>query len=189
MGAQDGGGSPFFDRELEREGLLEYLEQEPDGVLLVLGPRNSGKTRLLEEVLYADERRRLPPLHIDARTQPITSSDDLIAGLHDAAANWLTNEPVASRLGVMADKLKKEVMESLAIFKVTATFPMVRMEVDANSPVKSMAPRGNQARIKPVLKVYKSMVEAARTSSLQEYPVIWIDEVSGQGDSCCDKRL
>jgi hypothetical protein len=48
-GMQDGGDDPFFDRELEREKLLEYLGSKPRGVLLVLGPRNSGKTRLLKQ--------------------------------------------------------------------------------------------------------------------------------------------
>lgn len=176
-GVQDEGDDPFFDRELEREELLEYLGSKPDGVLIVLGPRNSGKTRLLKEVLYGGARR-LPPIHIDARDCPITSSDDLIGGLHDAASEWLANETVKSVLGGAVKNLTESLATSLAMLKVTAKFPLLNVEVDASRPVKPVAAGQNQAAIKSVLEVYKSAIKAARAKGPRECPAIWIDEVS-----------
>ena len=45
--AQVVNGRPFFDREMEQANLLNQLRETPDNMLLVLGPRSSGKTRLL----------------------------------------------------------------------------------------------------------------------------------------------
>ena len=45
---------PFIGRETEQAHLLAQLEQTPDNMLLLLGPRSSGKTRLLKEVLKSD---------------------------------------------------------------------------------------------------------------------------------------
>lgn len=142
---QDEGDDPFFDRELEREELLEYLGSKPDGVLIVLGPRNSGKTRLLKEVLFGDATR-LPPIHIDARKRPITSSADLILRLHGAAAGWLGEKSVQRVLGEALEGLKESVTTALAMIKVTAKLPLVNVEVDANPPSKSAALGADEAR-------------------------------------------
>lgn len=173
-GVQDDGGDRFFfDREAETAELLEYLRSKPRGVLLLLGPRDSGKTRLLKEVLLGPARKRLPPIHIDGRECPITSSVDLIFGLHDVAAKWLGCEPVQSELGGAV----KDLMESLAMPKVTAASPLV------NRPVHTVVLGAGEVKIKPVLGVYKSWIKEARRRKPAEYPVIWIDEVSlrGQG--------
>jgi hypothetical protein len=180
---QDEADDPFFDRELEREKLLKYLGSRPAGVLLVLGPRNSGKTRLLKEVLSGGAAERLPPIHIDARKRPITSSADLILGLHGAAGAWLAKEPVQELLGGALTNVTELLKTSLAMLKVTAKFPLVNVEVDANSPMKSVAPGADEARITSVLEVYDTAIEAARRTSPTEYPVIWIDEVSLSGQA------
>lgn len=176
---------------METQELTEYLHSKPRGVLLVLGPRNSGKTRLLKRVLLGEETRgeektrRLPPIHIDARDCPIMSSTDLILGLHDAAAKWLANEPVKSELGGTVKDLMESLARSLAMLKVTARLPLVNVEVDASRPVKTVGPGADETKIKPVLEVYKSGIEEARRRKPAEYPVIWIDEVSlsGQGET------
>jgi hypothetical protein len=180
-GVQGEGDDPFFDRELEREQLLEYLGSRPGGVLLVLGPRNSGKTRLLKEVLLGVPGGRLPPIHIDARDWPITSSADLILGLHGAADAWLAEEPVKSVLGEMWKGLVELLKTSLAMFKMTAKLPLLNVEVDASNPMKSVEARADEVKIASVLGVYKSAIQAARRQRPAEYPVIWIDEVSLSG--------
>ena len=174
---QSEGGRPFFDRELEREELLQYLGSDPGGVLIVLGPRNSGKTRLLKEVLFGDATR-LPPIHIDARDRPITSSADLILGLQVAAEGWLDQEPVKRGLGEAVQGVKALLKRSWAMLKVTAKLPLIEVEMDAASPMKWVALGADEARITPVLGVYKSGIEEARMRRPAEYPVIWIDEVS-----------
>ena len=45
---------PFFGREIEQAHLLAQLKQEALEVLSILGPRSSGKSRLLREVLLSD---------------------------------------------------------------------------------------------------------------------------------------
>lgn len=171
-GVQDGGDDFFFDRELESKELLDYLGSKPGEVLLVLGPRNSGKTKLLKEVLVGDATR-LPPIHIDARARPITSCTDLILALHDAADGWLAAGPVKRGLGKATRSLKLLLERSWALLKVTAK--LERMEVKMTA---EPGPRADEARITPVLGVYQSAIEAVRRSSPAEYPVIWIDEVS-----------
>ena len=44
----------FFGRDTEQAHLLAQLKQAPDNMLLLLGPRSSGKTRFLKEVLSSD---------------------------------------------------------------------------------------------------------------------------------------
>ena len=50
--------SDFFDREIEQSLLLDQLAQDPDSVLVVVGPRSSGKSRLLQEVLVGKNKRK-----------------------------------------------------------------------------------------------------------------------------------
>ena len=45
---------PFCGRETEQAHLLAQLKQTPDNMLLLLGPRSSGKSRFLKEVLLSD---------------------------------------------------------------------------------------------------------------------------------------
>ena len=48
-------GRPFFDREMEQANLLNQLRETSDNMMLVLGPRSSGRTGLLREVLLSDK--------------------------------------------------------------------------------------------------------------------------------------
>ena len=76
-------GRPFFDRELEQANLLDQLRETPDSMLLVLGPRSSGKTRLLREVL--------------------------LSGKLDTPVSWFSGrDQKLSDAGVMAQALSRE---------------------------------------------------------------------------------
>ena len=44
-------GPSFFDREAERNALQSYLRTTPTTIQVLLGPRCSGQTALLQEVL------------------------------------------------------------------------------------------------------------------------------------------
>ena len=45
----------FFNRTSERQELSSWLYSRPSGILVVLGPRNSGKTAFLKEVFKASQ--------------------------------------------------------------------------------------------------------------------------------------
>ena len=61
--------TPLFDRESEQQLLQKRLMAKPESILLILGPRSCGKTRLLQEVMFG---RDAPVSWISGRSQQLS---------------------------------------------------------------------------------------------------------------------
>ena len=75
----------FWDREKEVEYLKAYLESEPNAILFLYGPKSSGKTTVLEEVInrLRKEKKalffeRFRVLWFDLRAKMISSYESVV---------------------------------------------------------------------------------------------------------------
>ena len=74
----------FFGREAESNALKTHLQASPTTILVVLGPRSSGKTALLKAVLSDSVAAGgFPPSHLDARSMQLTDAGVLVRGLQE----------------------------------------------------------------------------------------------------------
>ena len=75
----------FFDREAERKQLETYLKRPPATILVLLGPRSSGKTALLQEVLLHGSlsAKGFQPSYLDARAQQVTDPGVMVSLLQE----------------------------------------------------------------------------------------------------------
>jgi AAA+ ATPase superfamily predicted ATPase len=165
---------------VERRALLRFLSSRPHSILLVSGPRNSGKTRLLSEVLYKDASRAGSPIHIDAREWPLASSDDLHAALTANAAHKAEEAQEALK-GVLGNRVKDfmglVVAKSLAIAKSTAKSTMpIKVDLDAAVGGEE-GDREEGSGVRRAIARLQAMLEEEEAGGLAEYPVVWIDEV------------
>ena len=87
--------SDFFDREREQSLLLAQLNRDPEGVLVIVGPRNSGKSRLLEEVLQGDKKHKALLAFVDGKAQKLTDGGVMADVLKEQGAKQL---PEARRM-------------------------------------------------------------------------------------------
>ena len=82
----------FFGRESECKVLTRYLGSEPSAILLVVGPRSSGKTALLQKVcssLLKDEQT-YPPLYLNGRAQQLSDAGVLQKALQARGSSALS---------------------------------------------------------------------------------------------------
>ena len=80
---QDPTSSDFFDRDVEQSLLLAQLKESPRNVLVIVGPRCSGKSRLLEEVLLKKHKAMLT--FVDGRAQKLTDAAIMTSALRKQA--------------------------------------------------------------------------------------------------------
>ncbi len=80
--------SEFFDREIEQSFLLTQLKQSPTNVLLIVGPRSSGKSRMLHEVLLGKQHKALVAF-VNGRSQRLTDAAIMASALRKGQGNFL----------------------------------------------------------------------------------------------------
>ena len=92
----------FFNREHETNELQSFIKSDPTGVLVLLGPKSSGKTALVQHLLVdhpALVGLDRPAFYIDARRDPITSASDLKRSILDCSPRfWDVVEGVADKI-------------------------------------------------------------------------------------------
>ncbi len=79
--------SDFFDREIEQSRLLHYLKNTPTKVLVIVGPRSSGKSRLLDEVLLSKHHGLVT--FLNGRAQKLTDAGIMTSALREQAQEQL----------------------------------------------------------------------------------------------------
>ncbi|KAG7674807.1 hypothetical protein KSW81_006224 [Nannochloris sp. 'desiccata'] len=74
---------PFYNRVTELDYFTEKFSGEVGFVTVLVGPRNCGKSRLLEELLRQYEQQNIGPLFlkVDARFTPVRSPDEVSKAL------------------------------------------------------------------------------------------------------------
>lgn len=74
----------FFNRLNEMEWIQDELDTEPGRVLLIVGPKNSGKTRLIAEIIARNESR---VTHINCGLKVATSPANMAQLMHASIMN------------------------------------------------------------------------------------------------------
>ena len=98
-------GFDFFNRVHETEELRKLLSHDPTGILVLLGPKSSGKTAFIQHLLVDHPAMvKRPAIYIDARKTSVSSAAllkkaiamgsrrlwDIVEGLTDAVAATAT---------------------------------------------------------------------------------------------------
>ena len=156
---------------MEQANLLDLLREDPDSILLVLGPRSSGKTRLLREVL--------------------------LSGKLDTPVSWFSGrDQKLEDASIMAQALTRELnaqlnaLEKLGKGLRTAVLAAINLKLgvdikapDGNETLK-LLPGSLVASEAPTSSVINSLIGAfealleTRSAASGSLPVICIDEVN-----------
>lgn len=174
----------MFDRAAERDALETYLARSPTTILVVLGPRSSGKTALLQDVLCNDNAKRaFPASYLDARGAQLTDAAVLINLLQ--------------RSGEMALQKLSEFLEGFAESRLGKAFSAWSAQekfdgdsisVSGDKIVTAFLQKQNQT-MNDVIEVYgeifklydssKAPVSSSSSSSTtSNFPIICIDEAN-----------
>ena len=172
--------SDFFDREREQSLLLAKLNRDPEGVLVIVGPRSSGKSRLLEEVLQGSKKHKALLAFVDGRAQKLTDGGIMADVLKEQGAMQLPEvRRMLEQMGETAGKVAEVVVRSgyLQMNKSTADLEKLFQLQSAVSKVfEETAP----SSLNDVIKAYDSLLrlKSKRILNTSPLPVICIDEAN-----------
>ena len=172
--------SDFFDREREQSLLLAKLKRDPEGVLVMVGPRSSGKSRLLEEVLQGRKKHKALLAFVDGRAQKLTDGGIMAAVLKEQGAKQLPEvRRMLEQMGKTAGKVAEAVVRSgvLKMNKPTGDLEQLLLLQSAASKIfEEEAP----SSLNDVIKAYDSLLrlKSTRISNTSPLPVICIDEAN-----------
>ncbi len=168
--------SSFFNRDRERESLQKYLNRRPHRILVIVGPRSSGKTRLLQETLTEDlndwdstdsdfeAERSFLPIYLNGRTSKLTEASafarQLKLSLQERPGMWNWFRLRVKELGMTAVKLTMKAGPLEAIEQ--------KADVQQISSIESII-----ATFDKIFSLY-----ADNKASFNNWPVICIDEAN-----------
>ena len=121
-------GFDYFNRVHETEEVRKLLLHDPTGILVLLGPKNSGKTAFVKHVLVKNPTLvglKRPALYINARKTPITSASLLKKAIVACSRRlWDIVEGAADAVAATAS----------AMSKVSLTTVFCNVEVNRDDP-------------------------------------------------------
>ena len=170
----------FFDREREQSLLLAQLKRPPEGVLVIVGPRSSGKSRLLEEVLVGKKKHKALLAFVDGRDQKLTNGGIMAEALKEQGRQQL---PEVRRM------LEQFIQTTGKVAEAVAKTEIPRM-IKSNFDIKSLAllpgsvlktfEEPTPSSLNDVIKAYDSLLRlsSTRVSTSSPLPVICIDEAN-----------
>ena len=167
----------FFEREREQSLLLAQLKRPPEGVLVIVGPRSSGKSRLLEEVLVGKKKHKALLAFVDGRDQKLTNGGIMAEALKEQGKQQLPEvRRMLDDLGKTAGKVADVVVKTSAL-KSNAELERLALLLDAaNKVFKEEA----ASSLNDVIKAYDTLLKLKSTRILNTspLPVICIDEAN-----------
>ena len=168
-------GPSFFGREAERSALQTYLQRSPTTILVLLGPRSSGRTALLHEVLrnsFSDSH--FPPAYLDARSRQLSEASVLISLLLDSAATAL--QKISGILKKFPDSRMGKAFAALS--------DLERLEADifrtTGEKVEAQLLGKQSQSMNDVFEVYDEMLNLYKSGKSPGggWPIICIDEAN-----------
>ena len=153
--------------------------QSPSNVLVIVGPRNSGKSRLLEEVLL--KKHKALVAFVDGRAQKLTDAAIMTSALRKQAKEQLTAVRQVVERG--QDNIGKATAIAASgaslISKLMPGVP-VKPILDVCDSVAKQFGESEPRSLNDVLEAYDSLLKLNRTviSKASPLPVICIDEAN-----------
>ena len=171
--------SDFFDREIEQSRLLHHLKNTPTKVLVIVGPRSSGKSRLLDEVLLNKHQGLVT--FLNGRAQKLTDAGIMTSALREQAQEQLP--VVRQRLEEFKDLVGKAASVAAVGADLINRFTpglnvksLAAMIESAEKQFKQSDPRS----LNDLIKTYDSLLSLSSKITPQNVPlpVICIDEAN-----------
>ena len=162
----------FFGREIEHSLLLAQLGRSPTSMLVLVGPYNSGKTRLLREVLTEKKQQKGLVTFVDGRYGVMTRAGEMAAVLRRQGARQLSEL-----------KCKIKTSSKPGIHNMIKSILGVKVESPAllpSSVLKTLEGK-TPCSIADVIEAYDSLLtlsSSMRTLETSPLPVICIDEAN-----------
>ena len=153
--------TPLFDRESEQQLLQKRLMAKPENILLILGPRSSGKTCLLQEVIFGLDA---PVSWISGRSQQLSDGRIMSQVL---AADLKVQENALSQFNQGVSYKAQRLAGMLSASKISLGSGLLELQLP---PAKAVS-------IHELIQAYKKNLVDQRDAS-GSWPVICIDEVN-----------
>ncbi|KAH7619809.1 hypothetical protein NADE_008093 [Nannochloris sp. 'desiccata'] len=163
---------PFYNRVTELDYFTEKFSGEVGFVTVLVGPRNCGKSRLLEELLRQYEQQNIGPLFlkVDARFTPVRSPDEvskaLVSKLDSGKIERIEKSIGRNRFISLLTSLKIKV-------KLSSSLPFFKSDLEAEL-AKEL--KEDEGKLEPTINKFDKILEALQP--LPRKPVIVIDEAN-----------
>ncbi|KAG7674368.1 hypothetical protein KSW81_000028 [Nannochloris sp. 'desiccata'] len=163
---------PFYNRVTELDYFTEKFSGEVGFVTVLVGPRNCGKSRLLEELLRQYEQQNIGPLFlkVDARFTPVRSPDEvskaLVSKLDSGKIERIRKSIGRNRFISLLTSLKIKV-------KLSSSLPFFKSDLEAEL-AKEL--KEDEGKLEPTINKFDKILEALQP--LPRKPVIVIDEAN-----------
>ena len=166
----------FFDRTSECQVLKRYLESEPSAVLLIVGPRSSGKTALLQKVCSSlpNDGQAYPPSYLNGRAQQLSDAGELKKALQASGNSALSQ--LSERLAAFANSPLGKAFAAVTGKEQVAGG---NFSISGDKIISAFLRQEDQT-INDVIAVYNDMLAVYKSAKVSNssWPVICIDEAN-----------
>ena len=168
----------FFGRKVEQSLLLAQLQQSPTSILVLVGPYNSGKTRLLKEVLVERKKHKGLVTFVNGRSQKLTDAGIMAALLKEQGARQLCElKQTLKTTGRMADAAAAPGILDRIKFVFGVDAEPLAMPRSVQKTFQEDAP----CSLHDVIKAYGSLLRLSSSTTIlgtSSLPVVCIDEAN-----------
>ena len=158
---------------------MAQLKQSPTSVLVIVGPRSSGKSRLLEEVLLKKHKALLA--FVDGRAQKLTDAGIMTSALRKQAEEQLSE--VRQQLTQLENFIEKATAVAAAGSDIIGKFVPgldVKSLVEVYDSAAKQFKQSDTRSLNGVIEAYSTLLKLTSTiiSQASPLPVICIDEAN-----------
>lgn len=173
---------PFFDRCKEKKNLVELCTDcRPTSILVVLGPRNSGKTRLLAHLKDVLDEKGVPVSLLNFRQVARPTGDVISAFLVADAARKLVEKSPAQSSAALAAWLQAMLSKALVTFELPAGKVQLSPFAGLAPGSATVAAFSTSGQFPPVdfsFDNYQGMLQKNKATPGAQLPVIIMDEAN-----------
>ena len=156
--------------------MTEYLESKPSAILLIVGPRSSGKTALLQKVFSSlpKDEQAYPPSYLNGRAQQLSDATVLKKALQASGNSALSQ--LSERLAAFANS---PLGKAFAAFTGKEPVAGGNFSISGDKIVSAFLRQQDQT-INDVIAVFNDMLALYKSAKISgsSWPIICIDEAN-----------
>ena len=156
--------------------MTDYLESQPSAILLIVGPRSSGKTALLQKVLSSlpKDEQAYPPSYLNGRAQQLSDAGMLKKALQASGSTALSQ--LTERLAAFANS---PLGKAFAAFSSKEPVAGGNLSISGEKIVSAFL-RQQEQTMNDVIAVYNDMLALHKSAKISgsSWPIICIDEAN-----------